>query len=168
MEFTFIALLYAELADVLRTAVIAFVVTLFNLLFFFLVDAPDVAHHMAGQMAEWVIAKQPGFDFNAWKSKLLGREFGHFFVGQSRANRQRVEVFRLFSHALETPFVAQRNVNDFRQAVDGGLQIFHARRRNFQGVSRVVVGQHHAIAIENGAAVGHSGKHSRSVVFGLF
>ena len=88
MQFAFVTLFYAQLANVLGAAVVGLVITFFQLFFFFLVDATDVAHHMTGQVAIRVIAKQTRLDFDTWKPKVLCGEFGHFFIGESGPNGQ--------------------------------------------------------------------------------
>ena len=57
MQLTLVALLHTQLADVLGAPVIAGVVLFFNAFFFFGVDAPDVAHHVAGQFTVRVLPK---------------------------------------------------------------------------------------------------------------
>ena len=88
MQLALVTLFNAQLANVLRTAVVAFFVALFNLLFFFLVNTANVAHDMAGQMAVRVVAEQARFNFYTWKPVMLRRKFGHLFVSQTRANGQ--------------------------------------------------------------------------------
>ena len=82
------ALLNAQLADVVGAPVVALVVAGLNDFFFCLVDAADVANHMAAQLAVRIAAEKPRLDVNAGKTKALGRKTCHFLVGQSRANRQ--------------------------------------------------------------------------------
>ena len=93
MQLPLVSLFHAKLANVLRAAVIAIVITLFKLFFFFLIDASDVAHHVAGQMTIGVVSEKACFNFNTRKSKVLRCKFGNLFVSQSRTNGQRVKVF---------------------------------------------------------------------------
>ena len=88
MQLALVPLLYAQLANVLRAAVIALFIAFFQLFFFFLIDAPYVAHHMAGQVTKGVIAEQARFDFYARKTKVLCGELGHLFVSQPRTDGQ--------------------------------------------------------------------------------
>ena len=88
VQLLLIALLNTKLADVIRAAVIAFVATVFYALFFTLIDASDVAHHVTPQLPIGIAAKQPGLDVDAWKTKTLRRKTRDFFIRQPRANRQ--------------------------------------------------------------------------------
>ena len=118
-------LLYAKFADVVRAAVVAFIFAAVNGFFFRLVDAAYVAHHMTAQLAVRVVAKQPCLDVHTRKAKTLGREAGHFFVCQAGADGQRFKVLGLFAQPLETPFVAQLNINHRAQRSDGFFKISH-------------------------------------------
>jgi hypothetical protein len=76
------ALLHAQLADVLGTAVVGGSSDSSMRLLLGLVDAPDVADHVAGQLAVGVVAEQAGLDIDAGEAEALRRKLCHFFVGQ--------------------------------------------------------------------------------------
>jgi hypothetical protein len=67
----------------------------------------------------------------------------------------------------KAPPVPRLDIDHLGQLIDRLLQIHGARRRDFQGVGRVVGGQHHAIAIQDQSPVGHDGHDGRAVAFGL-
>ena len=51
--------------------------------------------------------------------------------------------------------------------MDGVFQINGFRGRDLQRIGRIVGGQHHAVAVHNGAATGGQGQHGDAVVFCL-
>jgi hypothetical protein len=57
--------------------------------------------HVAAQLAVGIAAEQPGLDVDAGKAKALRREARHFLVGQLGADRQRLEILRLFAQRLK-------------------------------------------------------------------
>ena len=122
---------------------------------------------MAGQLAIGVLPEQPGFDFDPGKSVTLCTETGDFFVGESVPNGQGIKAFGFFTQTLEATAVFGLDVHQFGQRVDGGFQVFHFGGGDLQGVGRVVVGQHDAIAVQNVAAWWHRGQDGRAVAFGL-
>ena len=160
-------LLNAQLADVIGAAVIALVFTFFDAFFFALVDAPDVTHHMAAQLAIRVAAKQTGLDVHTRKPETLGRKTRHFFVGQARADRQGLETLGVFAQLFKAPFVTWLNVDELTQRLDGRFNIEHLRGHDFERVGRVIGGQHHAIAVQDQATVGHDGNNRRAVALRL-
>ena len=83
VELVLITLLHTELADVFRTPVIGLVIRLLNRLFFGLVDAPDVADHVAGQFTVGIVAKQTRLDFHIREPEPLCRKTGHLRVRKS-------------------------------------------------------------------------------------
>ena len=123
MQLRLVALLNAELADVLGAPVIGLVFRVLDLRFFGLVDAPDIANRMAGHFAQRVAAKQPRLDIDAGKAVALGAETRHFFVGQAGANRQRVKVARLFLEALKAAPIALVDIDHLGQRVYGVTQV---------------------------------------------
>ena len=150
-----------------RSTVIGRVVRFFNRLLFSGVDAPDVTHNMTGQLAKRVTAKQPGLDVHTWKPVTLGAKTCHFLVGQAAAQWHRLEAPAVFAQLFEALAVTRRDLDQLRQCVNGLLQMVHLGRRHLQRVSRVIGGQHHAVAVQDQAAIGDD-RHNRSaVVFGL-
>jgi hypothetical protein len=164
-----VALLDAELADVVGALVVGlvFLGPVFHRDLLALVDAPDVAEHVRGELALRVVAEQARLDLHARKAIALRREARHFFVAQARADRNGVEAARVFAQALEAAAVARRHLEHLGQAVDGFLDVVHLRGRDLQRVGRVVRGQHDAVAVEDEPPVGHHRHHRRAVALGL-
>ena len=123
VQLGFVALLDAELADVLGAAVVGLVFRLVDLLFLGLVDAADVADQVAADLAERVVAEQPRLDVDAGEAEALGGEARHFLVGQLGADRQRLEVLALVHQALEALAVARLDLDDLGQLVDRGFEV---------------------------------------------
>ena len=105
-------LLHAELTDVFGASVIGLVIIVFDFFFFALVNAPDVADHMAGQFAVRVIAKQAGLDLYAGKAKTLGCKACHLDIGQAIAQRQGLKSLGLVEQFFEAAAVARCDFND--------------------------------------------------------
>ena len=93
MQLLLETLLDAELADVVGAPVVAFFFAVFNRLFFSRVDAADVAHHMAAQLAIGITAKQPGLDIDARKTKATRRKSRYFLVRQAGTQRDGFKAF---------------------------------------------------------------------------
>ncbi len=161
------ALLHPELADVLGAAVIGLVLRLVQARLLRLVDAPDIANHVAGEFAVGVAAKQPRLDLHPRKTVALRCKFGHFLVTQAGAQRHGLEAPGFFAQPLEAAPIARRDVHHLRQGVNRLLQVAGFGRRYFQGVGRVVGGQHNAVAVQDQAPVGHDGHDRGAVALGL-
>ena len=167
MQLCLVALLDAELADVLGAAVVIGVITLVNLFFFGLVNAAYIADHVAGQFAKRIVAKQSGLDFHAGETVALRRKACYLGVGQTRANRQGFKAARLFQQLLEAAPVARRDVQHLGQIVQHLVQRPTFAGRDFERIGRVIAGQHDAIAIQDQPPVGNDGHDGGAVVFGL-
>ena len=169
MQGFFVVLFQPEFAHVLRAPVVGLsgIGPVFHGLLFGWADPPDVAQQMAAHLAKRIVAKQAGFDFHTRKSKTLGHEPGHFFIGESVANGQRGCALHLLLQTFETASVTRLDVYHAGQGLDRRFQITHLRRRDFQGVSRIVGGQHDSISVHDQPAVGDDGHHRDSVGFGL-
>ena len=113
MQLSLKTLLHTQLADVVGATVVGLLIIwpVFHRFFFSLIDAPDVADDVAGQLTIGVGAKQARLDLHAGKAITLGGELGHLFVRQAGADRQRVEISGLLHQFPETPPVACRDVN---------------------------------------------------------
>ena len=167
VQLLFIALLHAELANVVGASVIAFFVFVLDACFFLGIDAAYVAHHMAGQVAKGVIAKQPGLDVHARKAKTLRGKAGHLLVAELGAYGQRLKTLEFLAHALEAAPIARVDLHHLAQAVNGRLQVGHLGRCDLQRVGRIIGGQHHAVAVGDESSVGHHRHDGRAVVLGL-
>ena len=167
VQHAFVAAFHAQLADVVGAAVVGRLVGILDALFFLLVDAADVAHHVRAGLAHRVGAKQPRLDLDARKAVALGGKARHLFVGQAHADRQRFEVARILLQALEAAAVARRDLDHLRDGVNRLVgRAAQARGREFQRVGLVVGGQHDAVAVEDFAAVRHDRYHRRAVGLG--
>ena len=166
VQVVLVALLDAELADVLGAAVVGRVITVVDGFLLGLVDAADVAEQVAADLAERIVAKQPRLHVDARKAEALCGEAGNLLVGQLGADRQRLEVLALVHQPLEALAVARLDVDDVTQALDGGLQVVDLRRADLEGVCRVVVCQHHTVAVDDQPAVGNDRHHRDAVVLG--
>ena len=167
VQLLFVTLLHAELANVVCASVIAFFVFVLDAGFFLGIDAAYVTHHMAGQIAKGVVAKQPGLDVHARKAKTLRGKAGHLLVAELGAYGQRLKALEFLAQALEAAPVARVDLHHLAQAVYGGFQVGHLGGRDLQRVSRIIGGQHHAVAVGDEASVGHHGHDGRAVVLGL-
>ena len=110
-----------------------------------------------------ILPKQPRLDLDARKAVAIDGEARDFLVGQPCAQRQALEVLRVLEQSLESLPVARLDVDDPGQLVDRRLEILHARRRDFEGVGRVALRQHHAVAVGDDAAVGRD-RHDRDAI----
>ena len=170
MQRALVALLDAELADVFGAAVVAqhVLVPVLHQLLLGLVDAADVTQQVAADLAQRVLAEQPGAYVDAGEAETLGNEAGDFLVAQLGADRQRVETLAVFHQALEAAAVARRDLDHLGQRVDGGVErAGQARGRDLQGVGRVVRGQHDAVAVDDQTAIGHHRQDGDAVGLGL-
>ena len=104
VQLALVALLDAELADVLGAAVVGEVVVgpvVVHLLLLGLVDAADVADQVAADLAERIVAEQPRLDLDAGEAEALRGEARDLLVGEPGADRQRLEALALVEQALE-------------------------------------------------------------------
>ncbi|CAG2155983.1 hypothetical protein LMG19282_05078 [Cupriavidus campinensis] len=124
VQFGLVALLQADLADVVGAFVVVGVlarivlgalgvVGLVHRIDAFLValrNAPQITNHVAGRLAERVLAEQPCAHVHAGKAETLGGELGHFLVGQLAADRQAFEAARLLQQPLEAAAVTRLDI----------------------------------------------------------
>ncbi len=167
MQLLLKTLLDAQLADVVGAAVVAFFVAAFYALFFRLVDAADVTHHMAGQLSVGIVAKQPRLDVHPRKTKTLGSKPGHLFVTQAGADGQGLKTLGLVAQLLEAALVPWLDIHQLPECLNGFFQVPHLGGRDLQRVSRVIGRQDNAVAVQNQAAVRHNGDHRRAIGLGL-
>ena len=94
MQLTFIALLGPQLADVFGTPVVGLLLIgpVVHDLLFPLVDATDVADHMAGRLTVGILPKEAGPDVHAGKPVALHGKAGHLFVREAGAQGQRIKA----------------------------------------------------------------------------
>ena len=166
VQVALVALLDADLADMLRALVVRGDVGVLKPLLVFLADAPDIADHMRPDLAHRILAKQPGLDFNPLEAPAVGREARHLLVAEPGANRQRVEGLRFAQQFLEALAVLRLHLDEFGQFVDGVVEVADLRRGDLQRIGRIVACQHHAIAIDDQSAVGHDRQDRYAIVLG--
>src|SRR4051812_20796430 len=106
-----VALLEADLTDVIGAAVIRVDPFVFKLLDFAGVDAPDMADYVRKQFTLRILAEQPRVDFDARKAITVGGEARDLLVRQPRANRQALETFAFFHQLAEPAPVLRRDLN---------------------------------------------------------
>jgi hypothetical protein len=124
VQAAFVALLQAQLADVLGALVVALVgfVPVFHGLLLGQIDAADVAQQVAARLAQRVVAEQPRLDLDAREAEALRGETRHFLVGQPGADGQRIGTLELFAQALEAAPVARADLDQIGQLFDQGIQ----------------------------------------------
>jgi len=97
----------ADLADVVGALVVGSLVPLLDASNVAVVDPPDVADDVRGDLAQRVVPEQPRLDLHAGKSVAVDREAGDLVVGEPRAQRQALEVPRLVEQLAEALAVAR-------------------------------------------------------------
>ena len=115
VQLSFVTLLYPQFAYVVCAMVVASIILLFESFCFGLVDAADIANHVACQFVVRVVAKQAGANFNTGKTVSLGCKTGHFLVTQTGADRHRFKAFGFFKQFAKAAFVTALYIDDFRQ-----------------------------------------------------
>ena len=134
MQLFFVALLNAQLANHLGAPVVGIVIAVFQRLLFALVDAADIAHHMARHIFQRVIAEKAGLDIHPGKAPALRGKARHFLIAQAAAQRNRFKALGVVHQPLELAPVAGGDFHQLRQLLDGGFQILHLGARNLQRV----------------------------------
>jgi len=129
-------------------------------------DAADVADGVRTDGSEGILAKEPGPDLDTGKAVALGGEDRHFGVGQTGADRHRLEILGLVEQALEALAVLGLDVDQLGQSVDRRVEVSGQRGRDFQRIRRVVARQNDAVAVGDHPAVGNDGDERDAVVFG--
>ena len=161
-----IPLLEPDLADVIRSAVVgrrAFFPEQLNVA---VTDAADVADDVRGDLAVGIVAEQARVDIHAGKTVAVHREAGHFLVIQPGADRNAGEIVPLFQKFLKPFPVLGSDLDQRRELVDEGGEVIHLRRHDLQRIRREVVGQHHSVAVQYQAPVGHHRDYENPVLLG--
>ena len=166
VQFEFVMLLQAGLADMVSTLVVGQLLGVLDPLQVALGDAADVADGVRGDMPHRILAEQAGLDLDAREAIALGRELGDFGVAQAGADGDGLEILGFVEQAFEALAILGLDVDDFGQRIDGFIELSYLGRGDFQREGRIVVGQHHAIAVGDDAAIGHDGNQRDAVVFG--
>jgi hypothetical protein len=159
-----VARLEAGLADVVRALVVGLRAVGLEALDVALADAADVAHDVGKELALRVLAEQPRIDLHTREAVAVRGEARDLLVGEPRADGEAADALRLLEELAEPPPVARRDVHHRGELVDERFEIRHPGWRDLEGVGRVVVREHHAVAVDDDAAVGHDGHHGNPVV----
>ena len=134
MQFAFVRQLNANFSDVIRALVIRGQALGFDAILLALTDAADIAHHVARHFTERILPEKPRLDLNAWQAIAISRDARNFFVGQPRLEWQAVVRAKFFQKALEATAITRRNFNDFRNLINGGINVRHFLWIKLQGV----------------------------------
>src|SRR4030095_14246938 len=153
MQLTLVALLDADLADVVGASIDGKLITFLELLQIAFVDAANVAYDVGKELGVRVLAKQTRVDIDPGKAVAIRRKAGDFLLGKSGAYRQALEVLAFLEQFFETAPVAGRNVDDRGELIDELLQVTRLARRYLQRVGGIVVGEDRAIAVGDDPAV---------------
>ncbi len=172
VQLALVALLDADLADVFRPVVDRRIAARFgeplDALEVARRNAPDVADHVRRDLAERIVAEQPGAQLDAREPEAVGGEARDILVGQARADRNRVEALGLLEQLLEPTAVARLDVHHLRQFVDRLLEVLDLGRGDLQRVRGVVAGDDRAVAVLDQPAVRRDRQDGDPVRLGLF
>ena len=156
----------AELADVVGALVVGRGALRLDAVHVGLVDAPDVAHRVRGDVAVGVRAEEPRLDLEAREAVAIHGEFRDLLLGEARADGQALEVLAFLLQPLEAPAVARAHLDHLGKLVDRRLDVAHLVRRDLERVGGIVGGEHLAVAVEDEAAVGHHRHHRDAIRLG--
>ena len=166
MQLFFVTLLDADLADIVRAAVIGSQIGCLELLEILVVDASYIADQMCSLVFVGILTEQARLDFHTGKAKALGGEAGNFNFTQATAYRVAVGGMRFGEQFLEALAILGLNIYQGSQFIDCGFEIAHLGGRDFQRVAGIILCQNHAVAILNQAAIGYDGYNRNAVVVG--
>ena len=121
---------------------------------------------MGGNFTARVVAEQPRTDVHAGEPETVHRETCNFQVIETGANGHAGVVVPFLDQLLESFAILRRYFHQHRQVVDDTSHVIDQARHDLQGVGREIVGQHHPIAVQNQAAIGHHGHHQNAVLLG--
>src|SRR5690606_1979581 len=119
------------------------------------VDAADISHHMRCAFTSGILAEQASLDLHARKAITVGGKTRNLDIRQAGAYRQASKSLALLAQLLEAPAIPRPYLDDSGKLIDEGIEIGSFARHDFKGVSRVVVRQHFAVAVEDQAPVGY-------------
>lgn len=119
---------------------------------------------MRRQRTHRVLAEEPSLDLDTGKAIAIGGKAGDIFVVQPRPDRQTLEGLAFFHQFAEAATVFRQDLDNGAQAIDGGLEIEHFRRRDFERKRRVISGQNDAVAIKDHPAVGRNRDQRNAIV----
>src|SRR5262249_28109326 len=153
VELALVRKLDTDLADVVGPLVVRGVAPFFDARDVAVVDSPDVADRVRGHFPVRILAEEARLDLDARETGAVHREARELVVGQPGAQREALEVLRLFEQLPEALAVARLDIDDLGERIDRLLEILHARGLDFQRVARVALREHDAVAIANDAAV---------------
>ncbi|VWD57205.1 hypothetical protein BCO19218_06837 [Burkholderia contaminans] len=131
-------------------------------------DPADVADHVRGRRAERILPEQPRAHVDAGEAEALRGEARDFGVGEAGADRQALEVLRVFLQLLEAAAVARVDRDDLGQLVDRVVErVVELRRRDLERIGGIVLREDHAVAVGDDPAVRHDRRNGDAVFLGL-
>ena len=157
----------ADLADVVGAAVVGVDALVLERRLVVLVDAADVADHVRGDIAERVLAEQARLDLHAREAEAVGGELRDLLVGEAGADRQALGIALSTEQLAEARAVARRDLDQLGELVDRRARRSSPAREDLERVGGVVAREHHAVAVDDQAAVGHDRHDRDAVVLGL-
>lgn len=149
VQLALVEALDAGLADMVGAAVVDRV----EVLQFLLVDPPDVPDRMGKVLLQRVVADELGRHVDARQAELVHRDAGDLFLVEFEHDGNRLERTPPLLHALlEDGPVVLGQAEDLHQRVEGLLQVLGAFAGDGQAEARPVVGDDHAVAVEDDPA----------------
>ena len=165
VQIGFVTLLQSGLADVIRTAIIGRQIIFFQLVGFFIIDAPDIAEQMGHLFTVRIVAKQPRLDFYSGETILLRGEARDFLVAQAAAYHQRFKVVALGKQFFETLAILVGDCYQCGQIVYRSLDIGSLVLVYLQRIAGIVARQNNSVAVEYQAAIWNNGDNGDTVAF---
>ncbi|MNE14072.1 hypothetical protein D3C80_1069310 [compost metagenome] len=162
VQFRLVETLDAGFADVVGAAVIDRV----QRLELFLVDPPHVAHRVSKVRPLGIVTNQLRDHFHARQAELVNGDPGDLLFAQLKQDRHRLERPAPLTHALlEDHPVFGRQFQHFDDHVEHLLPVAGTLAGHAQAETRPVIGNHHAVAVENQPASRRNRLHVDAVVF---
>ena len=158
-----VILLHPHLANVESASIIG----LIQLQDLALVDPADITQGVGKQLAMGVVAQQLGVHHHAGQAKAIHRQPRLFRLRQAKTQRHRLVGSPALELLGEIHDVAVADGKQLLQALQGRIQVGHLLADNGQHVTGTVVGQQHAVAIKDEAALGRQRLQLHPVAFGL-
>ena len=110
-----------------------------------------------------ILAEQARLDLDAREAVAVGGEARHLLVRQARADRQALGVAHFRIELAEAAAILGLHLDHLAQFLDRALHVAHLGGKDLQRVGRIVARQHHAVAVQDQAAVGRD-RHDRDAV----
>src|SRR5258706_6335424 len=101
-----------------------------------------------------VLPEQARIDLYPAETVAAGGKARDLTIGEPGADGETVQAFAFFEQLLEAAPVFGRDLDHGRKVVDQRVEIFDPARRDLERVSRVIVSEHHAVTVDDNAAIG--------------